>query len=86
MNYILTWQFILRRESAYAIAKVVGSETGGKSHNELISEEIKRAVRDFYSKFPANKAVSIIMPANSGFSGVLLFPFYTLLLNHFLQV
>ena len=85
MNYILAWQSVLRREGACTVAKVVGSETGGKSHNELVSEEVKRAVRDFRGEFPANKAVSMVMPANGGFSGVLLFPFYALLLNHFLQ-
>ena len=82
---MLAWQSVLRRKGACAIAKVVSSETGGRSHNKLVSEEVKRAVRDFRDKFPANKAVSIVIPANNGFSGVLLFPFYTLLLDHFLQ-
>ena len=44
-----------------------------RGYDELVSEEIKRAVRDFRGEFPANKAVFIIMPANSGFSGVLFF-------------
>ena len=58
---------------------------GGRSHNELVLEEVKRAVRDFRGKLPANKAVFMVMPANGGFSGVLLFSFYALLLDHFLQ-
>ena len=59
---------------------------GGKSHNKLVSKEVKRAVCDFRGEFPANKVVFIVIPANNGFSGVLLFLFYTFLFNHFLQV
>ena len=47
MNYILAWQSVLRCEGACVVAKVVGSETGGRSHNELVLEEVKRAVHDF---------------------------------------
>ena len=62
----------------------MGSETGGKSYNELVLEEVKHAVRDFYGEFLANRAVFIVMPANNGFFKVLLFPFYTFLLKNFL--
>ena len=74
----------MRREGACVVAKVVGSETGGRSHNELVLEEVKCAVCDFRGEFPANRAVFMVMPANGGFFGVLLFLFYALLLDHFL--
>ena len=61
------------------------SKTGGKSYNELVSKEVERAVRDINGKFRINKAISIIAAVNSSFFRVLLFPFYTLLLDYFLQ-
>ena len=86
MNYILIWQSVLRRKGAYVVAKVVGFKLCGKGYNELVSEEVKRAVRDIRGEFPTEKAVFIVIPANKSFSGVLLFLFYLLLLNHFLEV
>ena len=82
MNYILAWQSVLYCKDTCVIAKVVGSEMGGKNYNELVSEEVKCVVRDFCGEFPANKAVFMVMPANGGFSRLFLFPFYTFLLNY----
>ena len=81
---MLARQSVLRREGARTVAQVVGSETGRRSHDELVSEEVKRAVRDLRGEIPTNRAVSMVMSANGGFFGVLLFPFYALLLDHFL--
>ena len=55
-----------------------------RGHNELVLEEIKCAVYDFHSEFPANRVVFMIIPANNCFIRVFLFLFYTFLLNHFL--
>ena len=82
---MLAWQSVLRREGACAVAKVVGSKPCGRGHDELVSEEVERAVRDIRGEFPTERAVSMVMPANGSFSGVLLFPFYLLLLDHFLE-
>ena len=60
------------------------SEMGGKNYNELVSEEVKRAVRDFRGKFPANKVIFIVIPVNGDFFKVFLFLFYTFLFNYFL--
>ena len=80
---MLARQPVLRCKGACTDAKVVSSETGRRSHDELVSKEVKRAVRDIRGKVPSNKAVFMVMPANGSFSGVLLFPFYLLLLNYF---
>ena len=85
MNYIFAWQSVLRCESAYAVTKVVGSKPCGKGHNKLVSEEVKYAVRNIRGKFPTERVISMVIPANKNFSGILLFPFYLLLLNHSLK-
>ena len=82
---MLAWQSILRRKGARAVAEVVGSKPCGGGYNELVSKEVKRAVRDIRGQIPSNRAVSMGMPANSSFSGVLLFPFYLFLLDYFLK-
>ena len=63
----------------------MGFKPYGKGHNELVSEEIKRAVYNIRGKFPTKKVVFMVIPANKNFLGVLLFLFYFLLLNHFLE-
>ena len=80
---MLARQFVLRRESARTVAEVMGSKPCGRGHDELVSKEIQRAVRDLRGEFPTKRAISMVMPANGSFSGVLLFPFYFLLLDHF---
>ena len=82
---MLARQSVLRRKGACAATEVVSSEMGRRSHDELISKEVERAVRDIRGKFPSNRAVSMVMPANGRFFCVLMFPFDALLLDHLLQ-
>ena len=56
-----------------------------RGHNELISEEVKRAVRDIRGEFPMERVIFMAIPANRNFSGVFLFLFYFFLLNYFLE-
>lgn len=82
---MLARQSVLRRKGARAVAEVVGSEPGRRSHNELISKEVERAIRHIRGKIPTNRAISMVVAANSGFFRVLLLPFYALLFDHFLK-
>ena len=82
---MLIWQSVLRREGACAITKVMGFKPCGRGHDELVSEEVERAVRDICGKFPMERVIFMVMPANRSFSGILLFSFYFFLLNHFLE-
>ena len=86
MNYILVWQSVLRCEGACAVVKVVGSKPCGRGYDELVLEEVKRAVRDIRGEFPTERVVFMVMPANGSFLGVFLFLFYFFLLDHFLKV
>ena len=57
----------MRCKGARVITKVMNSEIGGKSYNELVLKEVERAVRDIGNEFRTNRVISIIVMANSNF-------------------